>query len=132
MSTPEERLQSLYDSLTARWGSYPESFADQLKQLLQEGLEAAASKDPEVITVAGTATRPQVLRLAVLAKASSDDWYGPGLDGIFLLQRRPGLIVYCRRDGEHYAAPWSEGSALPEELMKSLPRPGDGPLRRRQ
>ena len=121
MPTIAELTQTLLETLTSRWSTYPQEYAQDLHTLLEKALTEAASASPEVLTVAGTTTRPQVLKLANLAKASSDDWYAQDWTEFACSHDGQAFIVYRRKDGEHYAAPWSEGSALPEDLMKSLP-----------
>ena len=121
MSTIDEKVQSLLSTLTSRWSAFPEEFSGELATLLSDALAQATSAKPEVITVAGTTTRPQVLRFAHLATASSDDWYAQDWTELSCSHDGHLYVCYRRKDGEDYAAPWSEGSALPEDLMKSLP-----------
>ena len=121
MSEQHNILQELITALTARWQQFPDDLQQELLQLLGEAITSASSQQPEVITVAGTTTRPQVLRLACIAKASSDDWYRQAWTEFAISHDGHAWIIYRRKDGEHYAAPWSEGSAMPEDLLKSLP-----------
>ena len=120
MSDPDHVIASLTATITARWKEFPQSDSADLDALLRAALEQAQAASPEVITVAGTTTRPQVLRLHAIAKASSDTWYSQEWTEFAVSSDGHAWIIYRRRDGEDYAAPYSEGSALPEELMKSL------------
>ncbi|TVR46194.1 MAG: hypothetical protein EA402_02960 [Planctomycetota bacterium] len=121
MSPPSsDAIDALFNALTGRWSAFPEPQRSQLRERIEQALNAAAEAQPEVITVAGHSTRPQVLRLHPLATASSDDWYQQEWTEFAVAAEGGAWIVYRRRDGQHYAAPFSEGSALPETLMKSL------------
>lgn len=120
MSATPDILDHLIATLTARWSAFPEPHASALRERLEQALSQAQAASPEVITVAGTTTRPQVLRFAVLATASSDDWYHQEWSEFCVAAEGGAWIVYRRRDGQHYAAPYSAGSALPEGLMTNL------------
>lgn len=113
-------VDALYSTLTVRWTTFPQPHASQLRQRLQAALDEAQAAQPEVITVAGTTTKPAVLRLACLGRCSTDSMYAREWAEFCVAAEGGAWIVYRRKDHQDYAAAWTQGSALPEGLMQAL------------
>jgi hypothetical protein len=117
-----EAIERAYAAVTERWQAFPDSQVDELKELLSQGHAAADAAAVEILTVMNPTTRPQPLRLAVLAR---DD----GIDNLYhqewcelAIEAGGGLyLVYRRKDGNHYAVSWSPATTLPETLQRALP-----------
>ena len=69
----EDALQQLREQLLIRWQHYPREQRPALESALASALVEAAAAEPELITVAGTASRSQRLRLTVLVSDRSLD-----------------------------------------------------------
>lgn len=116
----DSQVDRLLAELTARWREFPADQRQSLRTLLQDALAQAGHSKPEVITIAGSVTRPGVLRLAVLARAQTDDYYTQEWVEFAVAAEGGAYVVYRRRDQNDYAAPWSLATTLPEGIMRAL------------
>ncbi|TVR11268.1 MAG: hypothetical protein EA401_11255 [Planctomycetota bacterium] len=119
-SPANDPVEALFSALTVRWSTFPEPYASELRQRLHTALEEAQAAKPEVITVAGTTTKPAVLRLSCLARCSTDSMYAREWAEFCIAAEGGAWVVYRREDHQDYAAAWTQGTALPEGLMQVL------------
>lgn len=121
-SEPDPRLDRLIATATGRWDAVPDALRDELAALFAPALAAADAAEPETLLVANPVTRPQRLRLGVVATDRDlDRMYRMEWCELGVTARGELILVYRRRNGDHYATVYDAGVTLPETLVIQLP-----------
>lgn len=121
-SEPSGALQRLHAQLLGHWRQPPAALCDALDAILAEALQRAAATEAEVLTVMNPTSRPQRLRLAVVADdAALDSFYHNQWAEFAISDQGRAYLLYRRRDGGDYAVEWSTATSVPGGLMARLP-----------
>ena len=118
----ESTLESLKALLLSGWDHFPDDASDALDEQLTEALIRAGNAEPEVLTVMNPVSRPQRLKLGVLATdAGLDTMYSREWAEFSVSTEGRCYLIYRRRGDSAYAIEWSHATSLPETMLKVLP-----------
>lgn len=117
-------LERLLRQILQRWREFPPHLREALELELGAAIAVAMDSPPELLTVAGSVSRPQHLRLGVLvADEALDTMYGQDRAELSVSDRGLLYLVYRLRDGGDYATEWSPAAAIPATMMDRLSEP---------
>ena len=120
----DPRIDSLVANATPRWSAFPAAQKDALAVFLADALAAADAAEPETILVTNPTSRPQRLRLHVVASDRElDRMYQQEWCELSVAANGSLYLIYRRRDGEDYATRMDTGVTMPATLCTVLPDP---------
>jgi hypothetical protein len=118
-------LDRLRGQVLQRWRAYPDELRAALDELLAAALQRAAQAEAKLLVVMNPVSRPQRLRLGLVASENEidafyhQDWAELACsdDGVlYLIYRHSG------GGGEgDYAISWAPSTSLPSSLQNALP-----------
>ena len=121
VTEPEKALKRLRRQLVLNSAISDEQSA-ALDDLLLTALKEAGETEEQTLTVMNPVSRPQQLRLAVIAEDRQlDTMYGKEFAQLAISEDGVCYLVYRRSDGGDYAVSWSPASALAPTTMQAVP-----------
>lgn len=121
-SKPESPLACLKEIFLSGWEHFPEDASEALDEQLSMALARAEDAPPEVLTVMNPVSRPQRLKLGVLATdAGLDRMYSREWAEFSVSSEGRCYLIYRRRGDSAYAIEWSHATTLPETMLNVLP-----------